>query len=43
MTHCLEDDFMVEPFRVESGYYTCHVPGLGVTLDMAAVEKYRAG
>jgi L-alanine-DL-glutamate epimerase-like enolase superfamily enzyme len=42
VTHCLEDDFMVEPFRMESGYYTVPTkPGLGVTLDMAAVEKYR--
>jgi L-alanine-DL-glutamate epimerase-like enolase superfamily enzyme len=33
---------MVEPFRMQSGYYTPPtVPGLGVTLDMAAVEKYR--
>ena len=33
---------MVEPFRVEGGYYTLSTkPGLGVTLDMAAVEKYR--
>jgi L-alanine-DL-glutamate epimerase-like enolase superfamily enzyme len=42
VTHCLEDDFVVEPFRMESGYYTLPVtPGLGVTLDMAAVEKFR--
>lgn len=40
--HCLEDDFMVEPFKMDSGYYTVPtVPGLGVTLDMNAVEKYR--
>ena len=44
VTNCLEDDFVEEPFRVESGYYTLPTkPGLGVTLDMAAVEKYRAG
>ncbi len=42
VTHCLADDLVVEPFRVESGYYTVPaVPGLGVTLDMAAVEKFR--
>lgn len=42
ITHCLEDDFMVEPFTVEAGYYTVpSKPGLGVTLDEAAVEKYR--
>lgn len=42
VTHCLEDDFMVEPFTMESGYYTVpQRPGLGVTLDEAAVDKYR--
>ncbi|MEX2264184.1 MAG: mandelate racemase/muconate lactonizing enzyme family protein [Bryobacteraceae bacterium] len=44
VTNCLEDDFVKEPFRMDSGYYTVPTaPGLGVTLDMAAVEKYRAG
>ncbi len=43
VTHCLEDDCIVEPFKMESGYFTMpQKPGLGVTLDMAAVEKYRA-
>jgi len=42
ITHCLEDDFMVEPFTMESGYYRVpQKPGLGVTLDENAVEKYR--
>ena len=42
VTHCLEDDFVVEPFKMQSGYYTLpSAAGLGVTLDMAAVEKYR--
>jgi L-alanine-DL-glutamate epimerase-like enolase superfamily enzyme len=42
VTHVLEDDLMVEPFKVQAGYYTVPTaPGLGVTLDMAAVEKYR--
>ena len=42
VTHVLEDDCMVEPFKVEAGYYTVsNKPGLGVTLDMNAVEKYR--
>jgi L-alanine-DL-glutamate epimerase-like enolase superfamily enzyme len=42
VTHCLADDCMVEPFRMQSGYYTVPtVPGLGATLDMAAVEKFR--
>lgn len=42
VTNCLEDDCVVEPFKMDSGYYTLPTtPGLGVTLDMAAVEKYR--
>lgn len=42
VTNCLEDDFVVEPFQVDNGYYTLPgKPGLGVTLDMAVVEKYR--
>lgn len=42
VNHCLEDDCVIEPFKMESGYYTLPTkPGLGVTLDMAAVEKYR--
>lgn len=42
VVHCLADDCMVEPFQMQSGYYTVPTkPGLGVTLDMAAVEKYR--
>ncbi|HZT30674.1 MAG TPA: mandelate racemase/muconate lactonizing enzyme family protein [Bryobacteraceae bacterium] len=42
VTHCLEDDFMVEPFTMEAGYYRLpQKPGLGVTLDENAVEKYR--
>ena len=33
---------MKETFKVEAGYYTVPTtPGLGVTLDMDAVEKYR--
>jgi L-alanine-DL-glutamate epimerase-like enolase superfamily enzyme len=42
IAHCLEDDCMVEPFAMEAGYYRVPTgPGLGVTLDMGAVEKYR--
>jgi L-alanine-DL-glutamate epimerase-like enolase superfamily enzyme len=42
VTNCLEDDCVVEPFQMDSGYYSLpRKPGLGVTLDMAAVEKYR--
>ncbi|MCC6589024.1 MAG: mandelate racemase/muconate lactonizing enzyme family protein [Bryobacterales bacterium] len=43
VTQCLEDDFVNETFKMDNGYYTLPTaPGLGVTLDMAAVEKYRA-
>ena len=42
VTHCLEDDIMVEPFTMESGYYRVpQKPGIGVTLDENAMEKYR--
>ncbi len=41
-TNILEDDLVVEPFTVENSYYRVPTkPGLGVTLDEAAVEKYR--
>ncbi|MBK5294505.1 MAG: mandelate racemase/muconate lactonizing enzyme family protein [Acidobacteriia bacterium] len=42
ITHCLEDDCMKEPFTMDNGYF--HIPrkpGLGVSLDEAAVDKYR--
>jgi len=42
VTHVLEDDCMKEPFTVRKGYF--HIPekpGLGVSLDMDAIEKYR--
>ena len=43
LTHTLEDDLVVEPFVVERGglYKVPTKPGLGVTLDEKAVEKYR--
>lgn len=35
---------MLEPFQVREGFYEAPSdPGLGVTLDMDAVEKYRVG
>jgi L-alanine-DL-glutamate epimerase-like enolase superfamily enzyme len=37
-----EDDLVTEPFTMRDGYY--HLPrrpGLGVTLDEAALDKYR--
>lgn len=42
--HVLEDDCMAEPFTVKNGQYTIPKgPGLGVTLDDAAIDKYRIG
>jgi L-alanine-DL-glutamate epimerase-like enolase superfamily enzyme len=42
ITHVLADDCMKEPFTVRDGRY--HIParpGLGVSLDMDAIERYR--
>ncbi|MCC6342932.1 MAG: mandelate racemase/muconate lactonizing enzyme family protein [Bryobacterales bacterium] len=42
VTNVLADDCMAEPFTVRDGFY--HIPdrpGLGVSLDEAALEKYR--
>jgi L-alanine-DL-glutamate epimerase-like enolase superfamily enzyme len=42
ITHVLADDCMKEPFTVQDGRY--HIPakpGLGVSLDMDAIESYR--
>ena len=42
VTHMLEDDFVVEPFEMNEGFYEVPTkPGLGITLDEAAVDKYR--
>jgi L-alanine-DL-glutamate epimerase-like enolase superfamily enzyme len=42
LTHIAEDDIVVEPFVVERGLHTVsQKPGLGVTLDGKALEKYR--
>ncbi len=42
VTHVLEDDCMREPFLVRNGEYTLpSKPGLGVSLDEAAIDKYR--
>ena len=43
LTHVGEDDLVVEPFVVQKGgfYQIPKKPGLGVTLDQAALEKYR--
>ena len=42
VTHVLEDDLMLEPFEMSDGFYEVpRAPGLGVSLDMDAIEKYR--
>ncbi len=42
ITHVLEDDCMKEPFHVVDGFYEIpKAPGLGVTLDEAALDRYR--
>ena len=44
VTHVLEDDLMLEPFEMNDGFYEVpRAPGLGVSLDMDAIEKYRMG
>ena len=44
ITHVLEDDLMLEPFTMNHGFYEVpRGPGLGVSLDMDAIEKYRIG
>ncbi len=44
VTNVLEDDCMKEPFTVRNGYYQIpRKPGLGVSLDEAALDKYRIG
>ena len=43
LTHIAEDDVVMEPFVVKKGgiYEVPRKPGIGVTLDEKAVEKYR--
>jgi len=44
ITHVLVDDLMKEPFKVSNGFYEVPTkPGLGVSLDDTAVDKYRIG
>lgn len=44
VTHVLEDDLMSEPFTMKDGFYEVPtMPGLGVSLDENAIEKYRVG
>ena len=42
VTHMLEDDFVSEPWEMKAGFYEVPTkPGLGITLDEGAVDKYR--
>ncbi len=42
ITHVLEDDLMLEPFEVRDGFYRPPTaPGLGVSLDEDAIDRYR--
>ncbi len=42
ITNVLEDDFMKEPFHVQEGAYRIPTkPGLGVSLDLDAIDRYR--
>ena len=42
VTHMLENDFVAEPFEMQEGFYEVPAkPGLGITLDEDAVDKYR--
>jgi L-alanine-DL-glutamate epimerase-like enolase superfamily enzyme len=42
ITHVLADDCMLEPFTVNDGSYTIPTkPGLGVSLDEAAIDRWR--
>ena len=44
ITHVLVDDLAKEPFKVDNGFYEVPTkPGLGVSLDDDAVDKYRIG
>ena len=38
----LENDFVSEPWEMKAGFYEVPTkPGLGITLDEDAVDKYR--
>ena len=42
VTHVLEDDLIFEPFEMNEGFHEVpRTPGLGVSLDTDAIEKYR--
>jgi L-alanine-DL-glutamate epimerase-like enolase superfamily enzyme len=42
ISHVLENDCMKEPFAVRDGYFEIgDKPGLGVSLDESAIDKYR--
>ena len=42
ITHVLEDDLMKEPFTMKDGFWEVSTkPGLGVSLDEDAIDRYR--
>ena len=42
ITHVLEDDLMAEPYEMKGGFYEVPTaPGLGVSVDEEAVDRYR--
>ena len=44
ITHVIQDDLTVQPFKMKEGLYRIPTePGLGVTLDENAVDKFRRG
>ena len=41
---CHPDDLVAEPFTMKDGFYKVPTkPGLGITLDETAVDRYRVG
>ena len=44
ITHVIQDDLMIEPFKMKDGLYEVPTkPGLGVHFDDEAVDNYRRG
>ena len=44
ITHVIQDDLMVESFKMDSGLYQVPTqPGIGVRFDDDAIEHYRRG
>lgn len=44
ITHVIQDDLIIEPFKMKNGLYKVPTkPGLGVHFDEEALDKYRRG